>query len=116
FLLSTQTNYTLTYFAEHAEELSHDAVNRYLRDEKLTSRLVWENVQADMVPSGQGYVAFDDTVLDKNHAFAIELVRRQYSDNTHGIIKGIGVVTCLYINPELDRFWLIDYRIYAPDG
>lgn len=116
FLLSTQTNYTLTYFAEHAEELSHDAVNRYLRDEKLTSRLVWENVQADIVPSAQGYVAFDDTVLDKNHAFAIELVRRQYSGNAHGIIKGIGVVTCIYINPELDRFWIIDYRIYAPDG
>lgn len=116
FLLSTQTNYTLTYFADHAEELSHDAVNRYLRDEKLTPRLVWETVQADLVPSTQGYVAFDDTVLDKNHAFAIELVRRQYSGNAHGIIKGIGVVTCLYINPELDRFWIIDYRIYAPDG
>lgn len=116
FLLSTQTNYTLTYFADHAEELSHDAVNRYLRDEKLTPRLVWENVRADIVLSAQGYVAFDDTVLDKNHAFAIELVRRQYSGNAHGIIKGIGVVTCLYINPELDRFWIMDYRIYAPDG
>lgn len=116
FLLSTQTNYTLTYFAEHAESLSHDAVNRYLRDEKLTSRLIWENVRADIIPSAQGYVAFDDTVLDKNHAFAIELVRRQYSGNAHGIIKGIGVVTCIYINPEIERFWLIDYRLYDPDG
>lgn len=115
FLLSTQTNYTLTYFAEHAEELSHDAVNRYLRQEKLTSRLIWENVQADIVLSAHGYVAFDDTVLDKHHAFAIALVRRQYSGNAHGIIKGIGVVTCIYINPELDRFWILDYRIYAPD-
>lgn len=33
----------------------------------------------------------------------------------HGIIKGIGVVNCLYYNPDLDRYWLIDYRIFAPD-
>lgn len=116
FLLSSQTNYTLTYFAEHAEEFSHDAVNRYLAGDKLTSRLVWENVRQDIVPSVQGYLAFDDTVLDKHHAFAIELMRRQYSGNAHGIIKGIGVVTCVYINPELERFWIIDYRIYAPEG
>jgi hypothetical protein len=25
------------------------------------------------------------------------------------------VVTCVYINPELDQFWIIDYRIYDPD-
>jgi len=59
---------------------------------------------------------FDDTVLDKNFSHAIELVRRQYSGNAHGIIKGIGVVTCVYVNPELDQFWLIDYRLYDPDG
>jgi hypothetical protein len=41
-------------------------------------------------------------------------VRRQYSGNAHAVIKGIGVVTCVYINPELDQFWIIDYRIYAP--
>lgn len=29
FLLSSQTNYTLTYFAEHVAEVSHDAINRY---------------------------------------------------------------------------------------
>lgn len=36
--------------------------------------------------------------------------------NAHGVIKGIGVVTCIYVNPDLDVFWLIDYRIYDPDG
>jgi hypothetical protein len=32
------------------------------------------------------------------------------------VIKGIGVVTCVYVNPETDQVWLIDYRIYDPDG
>ena len=25
-------------------------------------------------------------------------------------------VTCVYVNPETDEFWLIDYRIFDPDG
>jgi hypothetical protein len=43
-------------------------------------------------------------------------VRRQYSGNAHGVIKGIGVVTCVYVNPQIDQFWIIDYRIYDPEG
>ncbi len=25
-------------------------------------------------------------------------------------------MTCVYVHPELDQFWLIDYRLYDPDG
>jgi hypothetical protein len=116
YLLVSQINYTLTNFADHSEAFSHDMINRYLRNERLTPRLVWENVQSQVVQTETGYVVFDDTVLDKDHSSAIELVRRQYSGNVHQVIKGIGVVSCIYINPELDQFWLIDYRIYDPDG
>jgi hypothetical protein len=116
YLLVSQINYTLTNFADHSERFSHDQINRYLKGEKITPRLVWENVASQVVESAEGYVVFDDTVLDKQHSFAIELVRRQYSGNAHGVIKGIGVVTCIYINSALDQFWLIDYRIYDPDG
>ena len=114
FLLVSQTNYTLTYFADHHPRFSHDAVKRYLEQEKLTARMVWEQVKGQVVTSPSGYLAFDDTVLDHNSAFKIELVRRQYSGNAHAVIKGIGVVTCVYINPEIDQFWIIDYRIYDP--
>jgi hypothetical protein len=30
FLLSSQINYTQTHFADHAEQFSHDAINRYM--------------------------------------------------------------------------------------
>jgi hypothetical protein len=116
YLLVSQINYTLTNFADHCEQFSHDAINRDLRGERITPRLVWENVRGQVVPTPHGYVLLDDTVLDKNFSFAIELVRRQYSGNAKAVIKGIGVVTCVYVNPALDRFWLIDYRIYDPDG
>lgn len=116
YLLVSQINYTLTNFADHTDDFSHDEVNRYLGREKLTPRLIWDNVQRQIVFSAQGYLLFDDTVLDKNYSHAIELVRRQWSGNAKAVIKGIGVVTCVYVNPETDQFWLIDYRLYDPDG
>ena len=116
YLLVSQINYTLTNFADHSEQFSHDAINRYLSQERLTPRLVWDNVEGQVRQTPNGYIVFDDTVLDKNHSFAIELVRRQYSGNAKRVIKGIGVVTCIYVNPEVDQFWLLDYRLYAPAG
>jgi hypothetical protein len=114
--LVSQINYTLTHFADHCAQFSHDAINRSLRREPVTPRLVWENVREHVVPTPCGSVLFDDTVLDKNSSFAIELVRHQYSGNVKQVIKGIGGVTCVDVNPTLDLFWLIDYRIYAPKG
>jgi hypothetical protein len=116
YLLSSQINYTLTNFADHTEKFSHDTINRYLAGEIITPRLVWENVKGQVEQIGDGYVMFDDTIVDKNFSFKMELVRRQYSGDAHGVIKGIGVVTCVYVNPKLDRFWIIDYRIYDPQG
>lgn len=116
YLLSSQINYTLTYFADHSEKYSHDAINRLLSQDRMTPRLVWENVSNDVKQVTGGYLLFDDTVIDKRFSRQIELVRRQYSGNAHGVIRGIGVVTCVYVNPETEEFWLIDYRIYDPDG
>jgi hypothetical protein len=89
YLLVSQINYTLTNFADHTGSFSHDAINRYLAGEKLTSRLVWENVSSELVKTPEGYLLFDDTVLDKRHSFAIELVRRQWNGNAKRVIKGI---------------------------
>lgn len=66
YLLVSQINYTLTHFADHCEQFSHDAINRYLRGERITPRLVWENVREQVVTTPQGYLVFDDTVLDKS--------------------------------------------------
>jgi len=55
-------------------------------------------------------------MLDKNHSHSIELVRRQYSGNAHGLIKGIGMVNCLYVKPDSGQYWIVDYRLYDPDG
>lgn len=116
YLLASQINYTCTNLAEHFEKLDHNSVYRYLKTEKLTPRLLWEKVRNQIVYSANGCVIFDDTVLDKSYSFAIEGVRRQYSGNEHAVIKGIGLVNCVYYNPEFDRFWVLDYRIFDPDS
>jgi len=115
YLISSQINDTCTNLAEHFENLDHNRIYRYLKTEKLTPRLLWEKVRDQVIFSPNGAIIFDDTVLDKSYWFAIEGVRRQYSGNEHAVIKGIGLVNCVYYNPELDRFWVLDYRIFDPD-
>ena len=58
---------------------------------------------------------FDDSVLYKSGSKKIELARWQYSGTEHDTVMGVGVVNCVYYNPELDRYWVIDTRIYQPD-
>ena len=86
-----------------------------MKTEKLTPRLLWDNVKEVVESDDNGYIIFDDSVLDKRYSEEIEIVRRQYSGNEHGVIKGIGVVSCVYVNPKVQRFWVIDYRIFNPD-
>jgi hypothetical protein len=115
FLLSTQVNYTLTYFANHVKGISHDRINRYLGGERLRPPLVWENIKAEIILSPKGYLIFDDTVGEKPYSSKIAGVRRQYSGNSKTVVKGIGVVSCVYVNPVVNRFWEVDYRIYDPE-
>lgn len=106
----------MTCMADHVNGLSHDAINRFLRNDKLTGKIIWEHVQGEIIPSDHGCLVFDDSVLNKEHSHCIEMVKLQYSGNAHGLIKGIGMVNCLYVNPETQQYWIVDYRIYAPDN
>ena len=115
YLLSSQINYTITNLAEHLEQISHDKINRYLKNEKLTPRLLWDNVKDLIEINDNAYLVFDDTVIDKRYAIEIEASKRQYSGNDHSAIQGIGLVNCIYVNHESGKFWVVDYHIYDPD-
>ena len=115
YLLSGQINYTLTNMADHLQKWSHDTINRYLKGEKLTPRLLFEQVQPLLEPDPEAYLIFDDTVLEKNFGPSIELTRKQWSGNEKRPIRGIGVVSCVYVNPKTENFWVIDYRIFDPE-
>ncbi|MCA1837386.1 MAG: transposase [Actinobacteria bacterium] len=115
YLLSSQINYTLTNMANHLKSFSHDTINRYLKGEKLTPRLLFEQVEPMLERDSEAYLIFDDTVLEKSFGPSIELTRKQWSGNDKSVIRGIGVVSCVYVNPTTEQFWVIDYRIFDPD-
>lgn len=115
FLINTPTNVTATFFADTASSFSHDQVTRFLAHSKLSPRIIRDKALADIPLTPHGFVLFDDTVIDKDFSREIEMARTQYSGNAHGIVRGIGVVTCVYYNPDVDQFYALDYRSFDPD-
>lgn len=117
-LLNGVDNFTATYFSEVIGTVSHDTIGRSIATIKLSPKVVREKALELIVPSPNGYLALDDTVMDKASSEEIEVASAQYSGQKHGITTGIGVVTLVYINPELEKYWILDYRIYdkATDG
>jgi hypothetical protein len=77
--------------AEHLKGFSHDTINRYLKAEKLSPRLLWEQVAPLLEIDPDAYLIFDDTVLDKSFGPKIEVARKQWSGNKKGVIGGVGV-------------------------
>jgi len=116
FLVNTPLNVTGTFFADTAGQFSHDQVSRFLRDSKLSPKIVRDKALSEIPISPHGFILFDDTVIDKNSSFQIEAVRSQYSGNAHDVIKGIGLVTCVYYSPDVDQFYALDYRIFDPES
>jgi hypothetical protein len=88
YLLSSQVNYTLTNLAEHLDSFSHNTINRYLKGEKLSPRLLFEQVEGLLERDSDAYLIFDDTVLDKSFGPEIEPTRYQWSGNAKDVIRG----------------------------
>ena len=115
FLLAGWQNCTQTYFADHTEKWSHDQLNRLLNSDRIPARELWRSVRNDIDFDEDGYLLFEDTVLSKRYAKKIQTVRRQWSGSEKRVIQGIGLVTCVYVNPKTQQYWIIDYRIYDYD-
>lgn len=113
YLISTPINYTCTNLADHLDgNISHDAINDYLRREKHSARTLWELAEPLINNSDDAYLIFDDSVQNKKYSQKIEMVKRQYSGNTHSLVKGIGVVNLVHVCQS--DYHPIDYRVYAP--
>lgn len=115
FLVNSQQNFTGTYFADTVSGLDHNSVYRFLKNAKMTPRMVFERTEQFLEASEDGYVLFDDTVVDKDFSFNIDMVRKQYSGNVHGLVKGVGIVTCVYYQPKTQEFFALDFRIFDPE-
>ncbi|WP_232064642.1 IS701 family transposase [Rhodocytophaga rosea] len=115
YLLSTAINYTCTHMADHKVSVSHDEVSDFLRQERFTPADLWQIVHPHLEDSPTAVIIADDSVQDKRYSHFIELVKKQYSGNEHGLVKGIGLVNFVHSSGNDGDFWPIDYRIYHPD-
>ncbi len=115
YLVSTPQNYTCSNLAEHktgSNSMSHDAVSNFLKREKFTPHQLWRVVEPHIQNRETGFLIADDSVQDKRYSKFIELVKKQYSGNEHGLVRGICVVNLVHTSGEKDDFFPIDYRIY----
>jgi hypothetical protein len=111
YLINTQINYTCDYMSEFSD-MSGDGIERFLKKSKLKPSFVWEQVKGEIVFSSKGSLIIDKVVLEHKNTTKIECAYKQWSGSSHAIVMGIGVVNILYYNPELDRYWIIDFRIW----
>ena len=115
YLLSTPRNYTCTHLAAHLPDVSHDQMNRFLRTSDLPVSQLRTLVQSVLHDSPEAFLLVDDSIQDKSYSRFIEVVKRQYSGNAHGMVRGIGLVNLVHSSGEAGDFLPLDYRIYAPD-
>ena len=115
FLTLSPRNHSITYFAEHAVRCSHNVMNRFLQKDKYNPSIPWEHVKRHIVFSDDGCIIFNDIILEKRNISKIKIVGKQYNRPKHKPINGTEVVISVYYNPEIDRYWVINYRIYQAD-
>lgn len=115
YLISTPFNYTCSHLSEHqrgSKAMSHDAVSNFLKREKFTPRQLWQVVEPYITNRADGFLIADDSVQNKRYSKFIDLVKKQYSGNEHGLVRGIGIVNLVHSSGEKCDFFPIDYRIY----
>ena len=59
-------------------DLSHDSVSFWLKTSKYQPSEVFKQTK-DIIGNKEGYLVFDDSVLDKHRSKKIDLVNSQYS-------------------------------------
>lgn len=116
YLLNTPINYTCSNLAEHLEKVSHDSVTDFLQNSKFTPKELWELVKNRIDDSEEAFLIVDDSVQNKQYSHSIETVKRQYSGNVGGLVKGIGLVNLVHTNGAMGDFYPINYRVYNPDS
>jgi hypothetical protein len=92
--------------------VSHDVVSNFLKRNRLTARQMWALVKDLIKNTQEAFLIIDDSVQNKRYSKSIDLVKKQYSGATGGLVRGIGVVNLLH-SDGVEQY-PVDYRIYDP--
>src|SRR6266571_1863638 len=114
FLICTPINYTCTHLADPISGISHESITDFLKSQRLTAESVWKQAGMLIHNTEESFLIVDDSVQEKPHARAIELVYPHYSGNKHTVVCGIDIVNLVHSSGDGD-YYPIDYRIFPPD-
>ena len=108
-LLDLYTDYLLISFGQTTatglasllpQVVSHDQVTRFLAQETLTDKDLWQIVKPHLreIQSDDGVFIIDDTVEEKPYTDASELVTWHFDHTVNRHVKGINLVSGLYLS------------------
>ena len=103
FLILNQGQASATGLAALLDnEISHDAVTRFLAGEDLDSKVLWQEVKSVVrrVEHEDGVLVFDDTVEEKEHSDENDLISWHYSHSQGRVVKGINLLSALAVYDE----------------
>lgn len=113
FLLGAQNNFTMTAMAELLPDLTHDTINRWATEVKLTPKILWKYTESLMNKNkDDGYIVVDDTIIEKDRGKEIALTSTQFSSSDKRYVNGINLTSLIWNNGE--SCIPFDYRVYAP--
>jgi hypothetical protein len=90
------------------------SITDFLKSQRLTAESVWSVAKTLIKDTEESFLIVDDSVQEKPHARAIELVYPHDSGNQHAVVRGIDSVNLVHSTGD-GEYYPIDYRIYAPE-
>ena len=111
-MLDIYTDYLICSFGQASatglarllpNEISHDAVTRFLASEPQTSAALWQVVKPSVrqVEVDSGVIIIDDSIEEKPATDENELVSGHYDHSQDRTVKGVNFLTALYHAPEV---------------
>ncbi len=106
-MLDIYTDYLICSFGQASatglsrlldQQISHDAVTRFLASEPRTSAALWQIVKplVRAVERADGVLIIDDSIEEKPSTDENELISWHYDHSTDRTVKGINFLTALY--------------------
>lgn len=95
--------------------VSHDEVNRFLRDSTFSAHQLRALGLPLLHDSPEAFLLVDDSVPDKRYSRFIEVASRQYSGAVQDTVTGTGLVNLVHSRGESADFLPLDSRVYDPD-
>ena len=84
------------------DRISHDKITRFLSSEDYTSKQLWKLVKPIIreVSMEEGILVFDDSISEKPYTEESELVCWHYDHSKGRSVKGINLLTGLYVGKD----------------